>query len=193
VEHNDKLQTEVVGKKITRKVIVVHRSRARHNTLATSSNIKEYLQRALITTPAVMAVSRNLLWQGSRTGASLLRFSAKRQANPVFSRCPTCRNISQTARRRSKQAADNPDFMSIVDNPPQIVRTGRRHGPGLIVLGTLPITPRTLLPNLWNSYNTNHCLCARNMASPTPRMEIQTPSQARRPSSSRSPPSTAQD
>lgn len=33
--------------------------------------------------------------------------------------------------------------MSIVDNPPNLVRAGRRHGPGLIVLGPSPPLPPT--------------------------------------------------
>ena len=36
--------------------------------------------------------------------------------------------------------------MSIVDNPPNLVRAGRRHGPGLIVLGMDPLpTPQSVL------------------------------------------------
>lgn len=42
-----------------------------------------------------------------------------------------------TTPRRPRQAADDPNFTSIVDNPPELVRTGRRHGPGLIILGKL--------------------------------------------------------
>ncbi|TDZ46918.1 Cytochrome oxidase assembly protein shy1 [Colletotrichum trifolii] len=33
-----------------------------------------------------------------------------------------------------------PDFISIVDNPPDLVRAGRRHGPGLILLALIPVT-----------------------------------------------------
>ncbi|MCJ1358808.1 MAG: surf-like protein [Icmadophila ericetorum] len=36
--------------------------------------------------------------------------------------------------------ADSPDFKSIVDNPPNLVRSGKRHGPGLIILALIPIT-----------------------------------------------------
>ncbi|KXX80900.1 Cytochrome oxidase assembly protein shy1 [Madurella mycetomatis] len=42
--------------------------------------------------------------------------------------------------RRPRQAADDPGFTSIVDNPPDLVRTGRKHGPGLIILAIIPIT-----------------------------------------------------
>lgn len=33
--------------------------------------------------------------------------------------------------------ADNPDFISVVDQPNRIVSTRQKHGPGLIILGTL--------------------------------------------------------
>ena len=55
----------------------------------------------------------------------------------------------QTARRQrqphsGKQAGDDPNFSSIVDNPPELVRAsgrgGRRHGPGLLVLAVIPVT-----------------------------------------------------
>lgn len=35
-----------------------------------------------------------------------------------------------------RQPGDDPSFTSILDNPPDLVRTGKRHGPGLIILGT---------------------------------------------------------
>jgi|SRR3569833_7082 len=50
------------------------------------------------------------------------------------------RPLHTTASRQSSQPADNPNFTSIVDNPAEIVRTGRRHGPGLIILGRSPPT-----------------------------------------------------
>ncbi|KAK3906593.1 cytochrome oxidase assembly protein shy1 [Staphylotrichum tortipilum] len=49
------------------------------------------------------------------------------------------RPISSTP-RRPRQAADDPSFTSIVDNPPELVRTGRKHGPGLIILAIIPVT-----------------------------------------------------
>ncbi len=46
------------------------------------------------------------------------------------------RRLSQTPRRRrAKQPAEEADFTSVLDHPPQLVRTGRRHGPGLLILG----------------------------------------------------------
>ncbi|KAL1837065.1 hypothetical protein VTJ49DRAFT_4317 [Mycothermus thermophilus] len=51
------------------------------------------------------------------------------------------RPFSSTPRRpQRKQAADDPNFVSIVDNPPELVRAGRRHGPGLIILAIIPVT-----------------------------------------------------
>ncbi|KAH6855108.1 SURF1 family-domain-containing protein [Chaetomium sp. MPI-CAGE-AT-0009] len=54
-------------------------------------------------------------------------------------RPPPRRPICSTP-RRPKQAADDPGFTSILDNPPEIVRSGRKHGPGLIILAIIPIT-----------------------------------------------------
>ncbi|KAG4438599.1 hypothetical protein IFR05_005923 [Cadophora sp. M221] len=66
--------------------------------------------------------------------------SISRNLRPaIFQSCPACRHISSTPRVEA-QPADNPDFMSIVDNPPNLVRSGKRHGPGLIILALIPIT-----------------------------------------------------
>lgn len=52
--------------------------------------------------------------------------------------------FSQTPRRRSKtpdQPAEDPNFTSILDNPPQLVRTGNRHNKlGLAFLALIPVT-----------------------------------------------------
>ncbi|KAK8851558.1 SURF1 family-domain-containing protein [Apiospora arundinis] len=54
---------------------------------------------------------------------------------------PRPRFFSQTPRNSKQQPAEDPNFTSILDNPPQLVRTGgRRHGPGLIVLAIIPVT-----------------------------------------------------
>lgn len=42
-----------------------------------------------------------------------------------------------TFRRFLHTPADDPNFLSIVDNPPTLVKVGRRHGPGIIFLGYL--------------------------------------------------------
>lgn len=49
-------------------------------------------------------------------------------------RCVSCRQLT-TSIPRGRQAADDPGFTSIVDNPPVLVRAGKKHGPGLIILG----------------------------------------------------------
>ncbi|KAK3394101.1 SURF1 family-domain-containing protein [Podospora didyma] len=48
--------------------------------------------------------------------------------------------MSTSAPRRGRQAADEPGFTSLVDNPPELVRSGRKHGPGLIILAIIPVT-----------------------------------------------------
>ncbi|TQS33485.1 hypothetical protein Golomagni_06170 [Golovinomyces magnicellulatus] len=51
------------------------------------------------------------------------------------------RHFTSSARRQSdKQAADDPNFVSVLDGPPQLIRQKRRHGPGLIILALIPIT-----------------------------------------------------
>lgn len=62
----------------------------------------------------------------------------------IRGRRPTSRLFSHTRPRRAehepRQPADDPNFHSILDNPPQLVRAGRRHGPGLLVLIVIPLT-----------------------------------------------------
>ncbi|KAL2353733.1 COX1 assembly protein-like protein Shy1 [Cryomyces antarcticus] len=49
-------------------------------------------------------------------------------------------HTTRQSRRYASNPADNPDFVSLVDNPPTLVKTGRRHGYGIIVLALIPIT-----------------------------------------------------
>jgi surfeit locus 1 family protein len=55
---------------------------------------------------------------------------------------PIIRNTPFQGSRRYAYSnpADDPNFTSIVDNPPQLVRSGKRHGPGLIILALIPVT-----------------------------------------------------
>lgn len=54
---------------------------------------------------------------------------------------PPRRHFGSTNPRRASQPADDPAFRSIVDNPPELVRSGRpRHTLGLAVLAIIPIT-----------------------------------------------------
>jgi surfeit locus 1 family protein len=54
------------------------------------------------------------------------------------SRTPRFQCLRQPLQRRfaSNQPADNPDFESILDKPVRLMRSGKQHGPGLIILGT---------------------------------------------------------
>ncbi|KAF2427590.1 SURF1-domain-containing protein [Tothia fuscella] len=52
-----------------------------------------------------------------------------------------CANTFKKHQRRFYQnPADNPNFTSIVDEPAVMIRSGRKHGPGLIILALMPIT-----------------------------------------------------
>ncbi|QPH17650.1 hypothetical protein C2857_002521 [Epichloe festucae Fl1] len=54
----------------------------------------------------------------------------------------TTTTTTTTPRRQAdkQQPADDPNFQSILDAPPKIVRAGRRHGPGILLLALIPIT-----------------------------------------------------
>ena len=51
----------------------------------------------------------------------------------LLNRSPKC----FAHRRLAHNPADDASFRSVIDNPPNLVSAGRRHGPGLIILGTL--------------------------------------------------------
>lgn len=74
----------------------------------------------------------------------LQRFASTFSRNPLRttprrlnadSICARCWRKQQV--RFAHQPADDPNWMSVVDNPARLVKTGKRHGPGLIILGTL--------------------------------------------------------
>ncbi|KAG8415342.1 surf-like protein [Metarhizium acridum] len=81
--------------------------------------------------------------RGLRTGSTPRWLS---QSTPRATRRPLTRPVHRsrpfttTPRRADKQAADDPGFTSILDAPPQIVRAGKRHGPGIILLALIPVT-----------------------------------------------------
>ena len=51
------------------------------------------------------------------------------------------RHARQQQRHQSTNPADSPQFKSILDNPPVLVKSGQKHKPlGLIILGVIPIT-----------------------------------------------------
>lgn len=49
---------------------------------------------------------------------------------------------------RLVQPADNGNFTSIVDNPPVLVRSGRKHGPGLLILGIMVASEGNVVADL---------------------------------------------
>ncbi|KAM3502176.1 hypothetical protein MY11210_009148 [Beauveria gryllotalpidicola] len=62
-------------------------------------------------------------------------------ARPPPSSTTSSRFFSTTRRTRArKQPADDPNFVSTVDLDPTMIRPGRKHGPGLIILALIPIT-----------------------------------------------------
>ena len=92
----------------------------------------------------VLALCLNLPRTQRRSMKSFLRQSPVRRVELIQKRwlLPKRRipiynsTVSQAQRRFAHNPADDPLFRSIVDNPPNLVSTGRRHGPGLIVLGS---------------------------------------------------------
>lgn len=54
---------------------------------------------------------------------------------------PKCKQPSRFQRRYAHTPADDPYFQSIVDNPAVLVKSGQKHGPGLIVLSKLSCQP----------------------------------------------------
>lgn len=89
-----------------------------------------------------------------KTASLLSQFRACRpNTHPLrFRQNPSSRlqlryNRPQGQQRQGYVRAEDPNFVSIVDHPPRLVRAGRKHGPGLIVLGLyifLPTLSRSL-------------------------------------------------
>lgn len=80
-----------------------------------------------------------------KTLTTVLRLVPRRTSPTALPKLPrniplNRRPLSSSPRRPVKQAADDPSFTSILDNPPELIRTGRRHGYGLIVLAIIPVT-----------------------------------------------------
>ncbi|CAI4210995.1 unnamed protein product [Parascedosporium putredinis] len=53
---------------------------------------------------------------------------------------PRRANFSITRPRAARDPVEEPDFISLVDQPPQLVRSGRKHGIGLLFLALIPVT-----------------------------------------------------
>lgn len=61
-----------------------------------------------------------------------------RTAFELDSICARCRRQQTQVRFfNGQQMGDDQRWLSVVDHPAQVVRTGRKHGPGLIILGML--------------------------------------------------------
>lgn len=62
--------------------------------------------------------------------------SSSTQTHPILRR-----PFTHTTPRAIRPPAEDPAFTSILDNPPELVRSGgRQHGPGLIILALIPVT-----------------------------------------------------
>ncbi|KAI5305047.1 autophagy protein 13 [Ascosphaera pollenicola] len=92
----------------------------------------------------------------SRTASSFFRASPtlrqtvhiqNKTSSSIFAQC--LRRSQQ--RRGVKQLADDPNWSSPVDNPPQLIRTGQRHGYGIIFLGIVAPSPvmRMYMSDFW--------------------------------------------
>jgi surfeit locus 1 family protein len=67
-----------------------------------------------------------------------LRLSKQIPRCTRFTNAPPRRQFTSSIFRRKQQpSADDPEFVSVLDGPPKLVRVGKRHGPGLIILGML--------------------------------------------------------
>ncbi|KAL8895245.1 MAG: hypothetical protein Q9207_008245 [Kuettlingeria erythrocarpa] len=79
------------------------------------------------------------LWRRNTRLANLLGYLALGPCRHVATR-PATKSTSFRCRRSLQSSATDPNFNSIVDNAPDLVRAGKRHGPGIIVLALIPIT-----------------------------------------------------
>jgi len=48
--------------------------------------------------------------------------------------CLQCGELLFRQQRYAHTPAEDPSFQSVVDNPPLLVRSGQKHGPGLFIL-----------------------------------------------------------
>lgn len=88
-----------------------------------------------------------ILWRAFSTTESRRTVSTAAKRQPWT--CTTCLRqqarpsniLRQQRREQSTQPGDDPAFTSIVDNPPQLVRSGKRHNKfGLAILAAIPVT-----------------------------------------------------
>ena len=83
----------------------------------------------------------------------------RRGLHQIFSSRPKALRLLQKGlgRRYSHdEPADQPGFTSILDNPPRLVRSGVKHGPGLIILGQTSTQGRLMKGPRANSLSSSH-------------------------------------
>lgn len=95
--------------------------------------------------------------------------------------CPKCGQSCLPRRRYIHTPAEDPYFESIVDNPPVLVKQNQKHGPGLIVLGPIPIVKSPMHYLTANSSHPSNRIRPRDMANFQTEMENRTDCQIRRP------------
>lgn len=95
------------------------------------------------------AIQKIIFPRGQPVAASAPgRFTTARLGSKTV--VPRRQFTTSSTRRQAAQPGDDPTFTSIVDNPPELVRTGKRHGKGLIILAIIPIT--ALFLGTWQVY-----------------------------------------
>ncbi|KAI9689156.1 MAG: surf-like protein [Bathelium mastoideum] len=68
-------------------------------------------------------------------------FPAQLPTKPRLQPPWTCSRCLRQRRRYAQNAADDPNFSSIVDHSPRLIRSGRRHNyVGIIILALIPVT-----------------------------------------------------
>ena len=121
---------------VARRIAATAANGAKPATFATATTYRQSLATTTSTRIWATAAPCRQCMRQMASGSS-------RQASSAFS--------TSAARRRPQnrpppeyeapQPADDPNFTSILDNPPELVRSGgRKHGPGLIILALIPIT-----------------------------------------------------
>ncbi|EEP75626.1 conserved hypothetical protein [Uncinocarpus reesii 1704] len=68
------------------------------------------------------------------------RPSRHRNSDGLSNACSRCWRQQRQQARLAHTPADDPNWISVADNPSKPVRTGQKHGPGLIILALIPIT-----------------------------------------------------
>lgn len=164
------------------------RKQPTHHHLPTSNT----LQRVQLTMRSIFSVLNRTAATAWRPPTRTLR--SPRAALKLDSICARCCQ-HQLRFSSNRQLADDPRWLSVVDHPAQVVRAGRKHGPGLIILGIAPRVQQQqqqkfhsnqwmmMLINVYCSFNPYHLIRPRNLASPAPRLENKPDHKIRGPSS----------